>query len=288
MIDRRRLLGLGAAGTASLLFGGRAGAQMQPGAPTPGVVQATVADPAPSPDVTGRISPAARGKTLMVVNKLGLTVGFYDAATGAPAGAVLAAVAPARAARLARWPPRLCLDLRRRHLRPEPASRQPGRGDRSRATPARRVPLDRRGPRAARPRRKRPDGTIWTSCDIGAALVGFDPRSGERIATIDAGGKGGHWMVVDGRGIGPNLSNRASPGIPVIDLAARRACRTNRDAARRHRARSISRRPPAVRGRRSGSGLARDRSRDAADRVDHGRWTACRAPPPRAAIASGG
>ena len=76
MIHRRHMLSSGLSATAILLSGRTAGAQMQPGAPTPGVVQATIADPAPSPDVTGRISPAARGKALLVVNKLGLTVGF--------------------------------------------------------------------------------------------------------------------------------------------------------------------------------------------------------------------
>ena len=70
-----------------------------------------------------------------------------------------------------------------------------------------------------------PDGTIWASCDIGAAVVGFDPRSGAQVATINIGGKGGHWIVADRRGTA-YLSNRAAPGIPVVDLLARKRAGT--------------------------------------------------------------
>lgn len=60
-----------------------AAAQAPTTPPTPGVVQATVAPPGPAPDVAAQLAPDARGRTLVVVNKLALTVGFHDAATGA-------------------------------------------------------------------------------------------------------------------------------------------------------------------------------------------------------------
>lgn len=220
MIDRRHMLGLGVAGATSLLLGRSAGAQMQPGLPTPGVVQATIAAPAPSPDIAGRISPAVRGKTLMVVNKLGLTVGFYDAATGMQQGLF---ALPSR-------PHELLIARDGRHgyvsiYGDGIYGQNPHPGNQIAV-----IDLARRQPvgflstgEALAPHglAEAPDGTIWATCDIGAALVGFNPRSAERIASIDTGGKGGHWLVVDGKGMA-YLSNRAGPGIPVIDLAGRR------------------------------------------------------------------
>lgn len=86
MMDRRTVLGSGLAGAAGLLLAGRATAQMLPGPPRPGVTQATIASPAASPDVSAQVSPTARGKSLMVVNKMSLTIGFYDPITGEKQG----------------------------------------------------------------------------------------------------------------------------------------------------------------------------------------------------------
>lgn len=214
MMDRRVFLG--GAATACILASHRANAQAQPGPPTPDVVQATVAEPAPSPQVADRISAAARGKSLMVVNKLGLTVGFYDAATGDRKEQFSL---PSKPHELL-----VARDNRRAYVsiygdgiygqNPHPGNqvavidlkRREAVGFLSTGTVL-----------APHGLAEGPDGTIWAACDIGAAVVGFDPQSRERIAVIETGGKGGHWLVADAHGKA-FFSNRAGPGIATVDL----------------------------------------------------------------------
>jgi YVTN family beta-propeller protein len=222
MIDRRALIGFGTAALLGALRDARA--QYQPGPPTPGVVQAAIAEPAPSAEIADRISPAARGKSLMVVNKLSLTVGIYDAADGSTQTSFSL---PSRPHELL-----IARDRRRAYVsiygdgiygqNPHPGTQV------AVIDLARREPVDFLSTRdvfAPHGLAEGPDGTIWTTCDIGAAVVGFDPRSGERIAVVASGGKGGHWMVADAWGKA-YLSNRAGPGIPVLDLVARRLAGT--------------------------------------------------------------
>lgn len=220
MMDRRTLVRSGFMGAAGLLLAPRAWAQMLPGPPTPGVTQATIAAPAAGQDIAALVSPSARGKSLMVVNKLSLTIGFYNALTGQKQGEFSL---PSRPHELL-----IARDRKRAYVsiygdgiygqNPHPGSQVAV------------IDLARREcvgflstgeVLAPHGLAEAPDGSIWASCDIGAAVIGFDPRSGERLAVIDAGGKGGHWIAM-----GPSgrayLSNRAAPGVPVIDVMARR------------------------------------------------------------------
>lgn len=155
----------------------------------------------------------------MVVNKLGLTVGFYDAATGDQK--TLFSL-PSRPHELL-----VARDGRRAYVSiygDGIYGRNPHPGNQVAV-----IDLVRREPvgflstgdvLAPHGLAEGPDGTIWVTCDIGAAVVGFDPHSGERIVVIETGGKGGHWMVATKSGIA-FLSNRAGPGIPIVDLTKR-------------------------------------------------------------------
>ncbi len=220
MIDRRALLTTGLGASAALLLPRAVWAQMQPGPPTPGVIQATIADPAPSPDASGRISGKARGKTLMVVNKAALTIGFYDAVTGMQQALF---ALPSRPHELL-----VARDGRYAYVsiygdgiygqNPHPGN-QIAIIDIARRTLV--GFLSTGAVLAPHGLAEAPDGTIWATCDIGAAVVGFDPRSQKVIGTIQIGGRGGHWIVADRSGKA-YLSNRAGPGIPVLDLVARR------------------------------------------------------------------
>ena len=156
----------------------------------------------------------------MVVNKMSLTVGFYDAVTGEKQGEFSL---PSRPHELlvARDGKRAYVSIYGDGI----YGMNPHPGDQVAV-----IDLARRQcvgflstgeVLAPHGLAEAPDGTIWVSCDIGAAVVGFDPRSGERLAVVDAGGKGGHWIVAGPTGRA-YLSNRAAPGIPVIDLMARR------------------------------------------------------------------
>ncbi len=220
MMHRRAFLGWLAGGGLSLAVGEVARAQMQPGPPTPGVVQATIADPAPAPDVASLISPTARGKSLMVVNKLGLTVGFYDAATGAHQG-LFALPSRPHELLIARDGKRAYVSIYGDGI----YGRNPHPGNQIAI-----IDLERREPIgflstldvwAPHGLTEGPDGTIWASCDIGAAVVGFDPVSRQRVSVIETGTKGGHWIVAGSDGLA-FLSNRAGPGIAMVDLVARR------------------------------------------------------------------
>jgi DNA-binding beta-propeller fold protein YncE len=157
----------------------------------------------------------------MVVNKLGLTIGFYDAATGERRTEFSL---PSRPHELL-----VSRDGRRAYVsiygdgiygqNPHPGnqiavidltSRQPV-GFLSTGTVL-----------APHGLAEGSDGTIWASCDIGSAVIGINPESGTTVATVDVGTKGGHWIVAGGQGKA-YLSNRAGPGIPVVDLASRQA-----------------------------------------------------------------
>lgn len=267
MIDQRALLASSLGASAALLLPRAGWAQTQPGPPTPGVVQATIADPAPSQDVSGRISATARGKALMVVNKAALTIGFYDAGTGMQQALF---ARPSRPHELL-----VARDGRYTYVsiygdgiygqNPHPGNQI------AMIDLARRAPvgfLSTGAVLAPHGLAEAPDGTIWATCDIGAAVVGFDPRSQKVIAVIEIGGRGGHWIVADRTGKA-YLSNRAGPGIPVLDLIEPPPPRHDRDAARNHRARSVARRTPAVRGRRSGACATRHQHRLSGGAFEH-------------------
>ena len=206
----------------ALLAAGPAWGQMPlPGPPTPGITQAAKSPPGPAPDVTAEVSPAVRGQTLVVVNKLALTVGFYDPITGEQQA-------------LFSLPPRpheiaISTDRRTAYVsiygdgiyaaNPHPghqvavvdlAGRRPtgflSTGD---------VPAPH-GMALA------PDGALWVSSDMGQAVLVMDPRTGERLAVVPTGTTGSHWLAMTPDGRKVYASNRAGAGIPVIDVTTRK------------------------------------------------------------------
>jgi len=206
----------------ALVAAGSAWGQMPlPGPPTPGVTQAGKSPPGPAPDVTAEVSPTVRGQTLVVVNKLGLTVGFYDPVSGEQQ-AVFS------------LPPRpheilVAADRRTAYVsiygdgiyaaNPHPghqvavvdlAGRRPtgflSTGD---------VPAPH-GMALA------PDGALWVSSDMGQAVLVLDPRTGARLAVVPTGTTGSHWLAMTPDGRKVYASNRAGAGIPVIDAVARK------------------------------------------------------------------
>ncbi|MBV8869008.1 MAG: YncE family protein [Acetobacteraceae bacterium] len=222
MTQRRPLLHRAAlaAGAPALLRPARAQAP-QPGPPTPGITQATLAPPGPAPDVTDQVSPAARGATLAVVNKLGLTVGFYDAVTGAQQALFSL---PSRPHEILLAPDRRTAWVSIYGDGIYGQNPHPGNQVAVLDVPGRRPAgflstgdvLAPHGLALAR------DGTLWISSDIGEAVLGLDSRTGERRAVIPTGTTGGHWVVVTPDGRKAYTSNRAGPGIPALDLAGRR------------------------------------------------------------------
>ena len=219
-MHRRTFLRCATIGGLSIAAGRVARAQMQPGPPTPGVVQATIAEPAPAPDVASLISPIARSNSLMVVNKLGLTVGFYDPATGAPQK-LFALPSRPHELLIARDGKRAYVSIYGDGI----YGQNPHPGNQIAI-----IDLERREPVgflstidiwAPHGLTEGPDGIIWASCDIGAAVVGFDPVTRQRVSVIETGTKGGHWIVSGPDGLA-FLSNRAGAGIPMVDLVGRR------------------------------------------------------------------
>lgn len=67
-----------------------------------------------------------------------------------------------------------------------------------------------------------PDGRLWVSSDAGACVAALDPETGRLEATVPVGTTGAHWLVMTPDGRKVYTSNRAGPGIPVLDARARR------------------------------------------------------------------
>jgi len=206
----------------ALVTAGPAWGQMPlPGPPTPGITQAGRSPPGPAPDVTAEVSPAVRGQTLVVVNKLGLTIGFYDPVTGEqqalfslpPRPHEIAVSADRRTAYVSIYGDGIyaadphpghqvaVIDLAGRHPTGFLST-----GD---------VPAPH-GMALA------PDGALWLSSDMGQAVLVLDPRTGERLAVVPTGTTGSHWLAMTADGRKVYASNRAGAGIPVIDAAARK------------------------------------------------------------------
>ncbi|MBB3695220.1 YncE family protein [Sphingomonas sp. BK580] len=225
-MDRRLLIktGLATIGAGMVPSALRAQGPL-PGAPTPGLQQATIADPAPAPDVTGRISPQAHGKSLMVVNKQALTIGFYDAATG-------------QTQKTFSLPPRPHELLIARNGRTAYVSIYGDGIYSANPHPGNQVAIVDLAERrctgflstgsvwAPHGLAEAPDGTIWASCDIGKTVVGFDPASQRQVGAIPVNHAGGHWIVAHPTNGTAFLSNRAGSGIVVVDLAQRRVAGT--------------------------------------------------------------
>jgi len=193
----------------------------EPGPPTSGIVQATLASPGPAPDVAGLVSPTAHSQTLVVVNKLGLTIGFYDAVNGSQQALFSLPSRPHEillsSDRRTAWVSIYGDGIYGQNLHPgnqiavlDVAAQRPVRFLSTGDVPAPHgLALGR-------------DGTLWISSDIGEAVLGLDPASGKRVALIATGTKGGHWLAVTPEGDRAYTSNRAGAGIPILDLKGHR------------------------------------------------------------------
>jgi len=210
-----------AAATPLLLRPARAQAP-QPGPPTPGIAQATLAPPGAAPaGVADRVSAAARGTALAVVNKLGLTVGFYDAVTGAQQALFSL---PSRPHEILLSPDRRTAWVSIYGDGIYGQNPHPGNQIAVLDVPGRRPVgfLSTGDVPAPHGLALAPDGTLWVSSDIGQCVVGLDPRTGDRVAAIPVGTTGGHWLAVTPDGRKAYVSNRARPGIPIVDLVSHR------------------------------------------------------------------
>lgn len=219
-MDRRIFLHMGATAIAGLGLPAVLRAQEQPGPPTRGVTQATTAPPAPSPNATALVTPLARGKSLLAVDKLALTVAFHDAVSGERQGMFSL---PSR--------PQDVLVARDRHTAYASIYGDGIYG--ANPHPGNQIAVIDLGTRqctaflstgqvwAPHGLAEAPGGTIWAACDIGEAVVGFDPASRRQLATIPVGHKGGHWITADKQSGKAWLSNRAGPGTVAVDLMKR-------------------------------------------------------------------
>lgn len=221
-MDRRTFLHMGAAAITGLALPTILRAQEQPGPPTPGVTQATTAPPAPSPDVTTLVSPMARGKSLLVVDKLALTVAFHDAVSGVRQ-AMFSLPSRPHEVLVARDGRTAYVSIYGDGI--YGANPHPGNQIAVIDLTTRQCTgfLSTGQVWAPHGLAEAPDGTIWAACDIGEAVVGFDPASQRQIGIIPVGHKGGHWIAADRRSGKAWLSNRAGAGIVSVDLLKRAA-----------------------------------------------------------------
>lgn len=220
-MDRRTFMhSSAAAAISSLALPAALRAQEQPGPPTPGIVQATIAPPATGPDVSALVTPTARGKSLLIVDKMALKVAFHDAVSGDPQANFSLPSRPHEVL--------VARDGRTAYVSIYGdgiygANPHPGNQIAVIDLTTRQCTgfLSTGQVWAPHGLAEAPDGTIWATCDIGEAVIGFDPVTRHSVGTIATGHKGGHWIAADMRSGKAWLSNRAGPGIVVVDLLKR-------------------------------------------------------------------
>jgi len=209
-------------GILALVAAGPAWGQMPlPGPPSPGITQAGRSPPGPAPDVTAEVSPAVHGQTLVVVNKLALTIGFYEPVTGEQQ--VLFSLPPR--------PHEIAVSADRRTAYVSiygdgiyAANPHPGHQVAVIDLAGRRPTgfLSTSDVPAPHGMALAPDGALWVSSDMGQAVLVLDPHTGERLAVVPTGTTGSHWLAMTPDGRKVYASNRAGAGIPVIDAVARK------------------------------------------------------------------